>query len=388
MPVGAEPSADQLARLAIGGSAMLPALGAVGGNRLRLLVDEAQAIPELLAAIRGARQQVDVAMFSFVPSGAGRQVVDALAERAREGVRVNVQVDQVGSMVVPGLAGSKLVAELQAAGVNVSVNRRYSLSGGVGAIDHRKVYVIDGTTVFTGGMNLSGKYGGWHDLMVRADGPVAAQAGAQFLARWVDEGAPATDAQAAVVRRGALAPEQGAAGAALLVNRPGVDMQATDHLVASLGAARDRAWIVTPSLTDPEMVQAIIQTARRGVDTRVAVSGRESFIGVRALRALGATWYDSLLEAGVKVYEQPGMAHAKAAIIDGVASVGSLNMTSRALDADHESVLVSDDASFVQQLGAVFSADFARAQPVGTADANGAALRVGRALRRHLGLFY
>ena len=392
MPPGESHSNAALADLAVRPDAQLPLLAPATGNRLKLLVDEAQVLPEILSAVRGAKRQIDFSMFSLSDSGAGRELVDALVERSKAGVAVHVTLDQVGSMTMfPVGTTARMLDRLRDAGTQVAINPRITRDG-LQAVDHRKLLVVDGTTAFTGGVNFSAKFGKWHDIMVRIDGSAATQFGAHFLDRWMDMTGQASDGQKALI---AGAPTLGAGtagrgdarhGVAMLANKPDAALHASDHLLENLTAAKDRAWILTPTLSDPAVVQALTAAARRGVDVRVAVSGPEGWIGTRALRLIGATFYRELVDAGVKVFEQPGMSHAKASLVDGIASAGSLNTTRRAMLWDHELMLASDDAPFVKQIENLFDTDFERSTLVTPERANSLAMRAAELLRKTTGL--
>lgn len=396
MPTGITPPVQELTRLAGRPDASLPALAPISGNKVKLLVDEGEVLPDMLAAVRGAKQSVEFAMFSLSDTGAGREMADALVERSRAGVDVRVTLDQVGSMALPVGKTATMIERLEQAGVDVAINQRVTARG-LNAVDHRKLLVVDGTTAYTGGMNFSGKFGKWHDVMVRVDGPAARQFSAHFLDRWVDmAGQPVQGALALTapgeapsmpgVRGSGSAAAQAQAGVALLVNHPGRELHASEHLLENLQRANERAWIMTPTLSDPAVVDALKAAAARGVDTRVAVSGPEGWIGTRALGLIGSTFYRELVGAGVKVFEQPGMSHAKVSLVDDIASAGSLNMTRRAMLWDHELMLASDDRSFVGQVEQLFETDFAKSTQVTAERANAIGARAGEILRKSTGL--
>jgi len=392
MPTGVAPSIDELASLALRPDASLPRLASVNGNRVRLLVDEGLALPDMLGAVRGAKQTVDLAMFSLADTGAGKQFIDALIERAKAGVAVRVTIDQVGSMALPIGKTQVFIDRLRAAGVDIQVNDRVTRDG-LNAVDHRKILIIDGTTAYVGGMNLSSKFGKWHDVMARVDGPAVRQLSAHFVDRWVDLAGDAKAGARAITHPGGAptgpgtgAVDQARSGVGMLINTPGRELAASDHLLHNLSRARDRAWILTPTLTDPAVVQALKSAAQRGVDTRVAVSGPEGWIGTRALRLIGSTFYRELVRAGVQVYEQPGMSHAKVSLIDDVASVGSLNMTRRAMLWDHEIMLASDEPTFLGQIEQLFRTDLGKSTLVTHDQANALGARAGELIRVATGL--
>jgi len=395
MPTGAFVSPETTATLAAREGAMLPALAPTSGTRMQLLVDQGEVLPPLLDSVRGARSSIDFSMFSLADSGAGKEMVDALVDRARDGVRVRVTMDQVGSMLFPVGSAARMVDRLRESGAEVAVNKRLT-SEGVEPVDHRKLLVVDGATAYTGGMNLSSKFGKWHDVMVRLDGPAAAQLGAQFLDRWTDltvdvaRGTqPAASANEALWRTnpGSLvAVRQARDAVGLLVNDPRGELQASEHLMENLKRAKDRAWIMTPTLSDPGVVDALTRAAKRGVDVRVAVSGPEGWIGTRALGLIGSTFYGDLVGAGVKVYEQPGMSHAKVSLVDEIASAGSLNMTRRAMLWDHELMVASNARSFVHEVEHLFQHDMSVSTLVTAEHANRPVARIGAAVRRATGL--
>lgn len=393
LPKGVAIGDAELTELARRPDASLPLLAPVGGSKLRLLTDEGEVLPEMLDAVKGARQKIDFTMFSLSDSGAGKEMIDVLVDKAKTGLDVRVTVDQVGSAMFPVGAGRGMRERLEDAGISVAVNNR--IEGlKLNNVDHRKLLVVDDQVAFTGGMNLSKKFGKWHDVMVKVEGPGAARLGAHFLDRWTDlagpEAAAAADAKAGTSRTlpstKPPAVAQAGDGVALLANFPGREMHASDHLLENLTKADRRAWILTPTLSDPAVVKGLVEAAERGVDVRVAVSGPEGWIGTKALRVVGQTFYRELVNAGVKVYEQPGMSHAKVSLVDDVASVGSLNMTRRAMVWDHELMVASDEKSFVGQIENLFTTDFDKSALVTQEQANSAGARIGEAIRKGTGL--
>ena len=69
----------------------------MSGNRYRVLVNGDQIFPAMLAAIRGARKTINFETYIYWSGAIGKEFADALAERARAGVKVHVLLDWVGS---------------------------------------------------------------------------------------------------------------------------------------------------------------------------------------------------------------------------------------------------------------------------------------------------
>src|SRR5689334_8049572 len=68
----------------------------VDGNKVDVLLNGDQIFPAMLDAIRGAKQTIDFETYIYWSGDVGRQFTEALAERARAGVKVNVLLDWIG----------------------------------------------------------------------------------------------------------------------------------------------------------------------------------------------------------------------------------------------------------------------------------------------------
>src|SRR5690606_33179848 len=144
------------------------------------------------------------------------KVLDALGDRAREGIPVTVQIDGQGSGLTLRKADRvAMVQHLRAQGAEVIAKRftlgRRPLDDSRIAVDHRKIAEIDGVTSYAGGINMVDQWSSWHDGMMRIQGPASAQHGAVLAARWRDLGGTVTPERLAVLGRGLAAPVEDAA---------------------------------------------------------------------------------------------------------------------------------------------------------------------------------
>jgi cardiolipin synthase A/B len=355
---------------------------------LRLLVDVRPVMRELIPAIASAREVVDVALFSLQPDGGGRELADALIAKARQGVEVNVVLDATGSFQIPGTPFAGLVREMREAGVNVKVT--HPLKGGAANkyIDHRKMIVVDGKTAFIGGMNFAAMFEDWHDVMARAQGPVAAQAGALFLQRWADLGGHVTDVHRRATARAAGAHQARAGASAVMTNAPDRKHWAlTDHYVQSIRNARTRIWLVTPFIGERRMIRELQAAALRGVDVRVMTSGR-AIMNQPIIPLFTRSFYDELLASGVKVAEIPQVTHAKLLLVDGEATISSLNVSRRATKHDHEIGIASREPKFLRQVESLMSSNYARSKQFSSADLRSTAQRFVNGLTNLLDFEY
>lgn len=364
----------------------------VAGNNVQLLVDSPQMAPRLFEDVRNARTVVDVSMFSWFPNGTGEQLANLLISKAKAGVEVNVQVDTEGSVQIPGTSFYRMFQRMQDAGVNIRRNPwvRVDRSGvRMLPVDHRKLAVIDGNIAYLGGMNLSAGYDDWHDTMLRIQGPAAAVAGAEFVGRWSDLGGNLSRPHELALEANLDRPApDGNIGVKIIANTPGGDEAITDEFFNLAKTAQKRLWIETPFVGSPAMVQALAGAVQRGVDVRVAVPGFFTWKAGIPTAAVTRSFFADMLTAGVKLYEQPQMTHAKMILADDLATVGSFNLTERSSHDIYEIAAQISDAGFTNQLSGLFTRDFERSRVVDPAEARSLDNRFVAWVRRHTGAHF
>jgi cardiolipin synthase len=330
------------------------------GNRVALYHHGGPAFEAMLEAIRGARHHVHMQFFIVQPDDTGRRFLDALVGCAKRGVQVRFLYDSVGSW---HLSSALVRAVRQAGGQAASflpvfnpLNRfRINLR------NHRKLLIVDGTTGFTGGLNigdeylgLHSKFGYWRDTHLRVEGPGVNWLQRVFLEDWFF----ATDE---AVRGPAYFREQPVTGGTLLqVVHSGPDAEykaIRETYFAGVLRARKRLWIASPyCVPDAGLLDALVLAGRAGVDVR--------FLGLfrpdKWLPFLAARYYwAELLEAGVKVYQYArGMMHSKYVLVDGEwASIGTANMDNRSLHLNFEVNCLLYDPVAVAELEKAFLDD-------------------------------
>jgi cardiolipin synthase A/B len=179
----------------------------VTGNRVDLLRDGTEALPAMFAALRHARDSINLEFYTFddVRSG-GQTLGDVLIDRLRHGVAVAIIYDGFGSNATP----ASFTRRLAEAGASITVfNGNPAAPDGIDGLndrDHRKVMVIDGRIGFLGGVNFDHVYENppamgvagndprhayWRDTEVRVTGPVVADLQRDFFDTWRKQnGAP------------------------------------------------------------------------------------------------------------------------------------------------------------------------------------------------------
>ena len=130
----------------------------VAGNQLTLFVESGPMLGAMAADIRQAKTRVWVESYIFAGDAPGREIADALGERARAGLDVRLLYDALGSQGTP----PAIFAQLAAAGVRVHAFhslwyalRNWSFFEILNRRDHRKLLVVDDRVAYFGGMNIT-----------------------------------------------------------------------------------------------------------------------------------------------------------------------------------------------------------------------------------------
>ncbi len=337
------------------------------GNRHKALLNGDQIFPAMLAAIRGATTSITFETYIYWSGDIGAEFSAALAERARQGVKVHVLLDWVGS----AKAEQRLIDQMLGAGVQLHRFHppHWSHLGRMNNRTHRKLLVVDGRIAFTGGVGIAPQWTGhaqdpehWRDSHFEVEGPVVAQMQAVFIDNWIKVSGDVLHGPAYFP---ALAPA-GNGWSQMFSSSPsgGAESMQLMYLLAITAASRtidlSAAYFVPDTLT----AEALTAAMKRGVKLRIVVPGEH--IDSDLVRNASRSRWGPLLEAGALIAEYaPTMYHCKVLIVDGLlVSVGSTNFDNRSFRLNDEATLNILDADFAAQQTAVFEADLARARPV------------------------
>jgi cardiolipin synthase len=341
------------------------------GNKVTLLQDGAATYPAMFAAIRSARDHINLESYIIEDDEVGRQFSDLLLAQQARGVQVNVIYDSVGALNTP----KPFFERLKQGGIEVlEFNPINPLTAKgpwmINHRDHRKLLLVDGRIAFIGGINISSVYGSgsipsrshkaaantdeWRDTDLQIEGPVVSEFQKLFMQTWEKQRGrplapknyfPALKVQGKdIVRTIGSTPDD-----------PFSLMYLT--LISAIGNAEKQVHLTQAYFVpDPQLLQALVAAAGRGVDVKLILpSHSDSGLVFHAGRA----HYTELLQGGVKLYERVGgLLHAKTAVIDGVwSTVGSSNLDWRSfLDNDEIDAVVLGQ-EFAQKMEAMFAGD-------------------------------
>lgn len=327
-------------------------------HRIALHADGEVALQALLALLDSATSRIDIEIFILRDDAVGQQVAAALQRATARGGRVRVLLDGVGT-----LAGHRASAALlRDAGAELRwfapLRLRLHPQFGRGNLrNHRKLVLVDGHAMWTGGRNLAEEYFldgatsmAWRDLSVVIEGGIVADALAVFERDWAATfpGITPTATPAAVV------PAAGALAQLLPSGPDRRDDTAYALFLTAIHRADERVLLATPYFVpDVQLHTALLLACRRGVDVQLLLPARSNhrmadIARERSLRELAA--------AGAHIHLLPGMLHAKAIITDdALASCGSINFDGRSLFLNYELNLLFQDAEQVALLADWFA---------------------------------
>jgi cardiolipin synthase len=342
-----------------------PAL--VEGNRAETLLNGDEIFPAMLAAIRGAKKTITFETYIYWSGSIGKEFAEALSERARNGVKVHVLLDWIGTQKMDGA----LLDEMKKSGIEIQKYhpiRWYTLDR-INNRTHRKLLVTDGRIGFTGGVGIADDWTGnaqdeahWRDSHYRVTGPVVAQMQAAFVDNW-------TKVSGHVLNGDDYFPPLAPAGEHFgQVFKSSVDGGAESmhlmYLLSIAAAAKSIDLSMAYFVPDELALDALEAALKRGVKVRIILPGKHidsSFVR----RASRSTW-GRILRAGAQIHEyQPTMYHCKVFVVDGLwTSVGSTNFDSRSFRLNDEANLNIYDRAFAQRQIQDFEADLKRSRAV------------------------
>lgn len=348
-------------------------------NKLVLLQDGPATYKAMFAAMRAARDHINLETYIFGNDEVGRQFADLLLERQAAGIQVNLIYDSVGGLGTP----REFFERLSNAGIRVlEFNPVNPLAGNmkkwlINNRDHRKLLIIDGHIAFLGGINISKsyssspffrsrkKYGkpalGWRDTHLQIEGPAVARLQTLFLETWTKQRGeplakkkyfPRLDKQGAEIVR--------------IIGSSFSDPHSLIYLtlLSAIGNAEQRVYITNAYFVPaPKLVESLTDAAQRKVDVRLILPGHtDSWVVFHA----GRSHYTELLRANVRIYERRGaVMHAKTAVIDGVwSTIGSTNLDWRSILHNDELNGVMIGRSFAGQMEVMFDNDLAESREI------------------------
>ncbi|PRO66984.1 cardiolipin synthase [Alkalicoccus urumqiensis] len=317
---------------------------------------------QLIADIDAARDHIHLQYYIFRHDNLGKKLIRHLTQKAREGVKVRVLYDELGSRK---LRRRHFKALTEAGGevgvffpskvamINLRLNYR----------NHRKLTIIDGRTGYVGGFNVGDEYigssrrfGDWRDTHLRICGNAVDPMQTRFILDWNQ----ASKSRPIAYEARYFPMKQPAGNAAVQIVSSGPDSdweQIKNGYIKMITDARESVYIQTPYfIPDQSLLDALRIAALSGKDVRIMIPSMPDhpFIYWATLSHIG-----QLMNSGVSVYiYQKGFLHAKCVIADRrVSSVGTANIDLRSFRLNFEVNAFIYDHETSEKLAADFEQD-------------------------------
>jgi len=323
-------------------------------NTVKVFTDGTATFEALFEDIRKARHHIHLEYYIIRDDPLGRELVQILTEKAREGIEVRLLYDAMGMKIK-----KKGLAEFEAAGGRHAAffPRIFTLN----YRNHRKIAVIDGKVGFIGGYNVGDEYlgkgplGYWRDAALRIEGTGVLGLQTRFFMDWNY----AADTDLAYTRD--YFPEAEFSGhCPMQIVSSGPDNRYNpikEGYLKMVGSAKESVYIQTPYFIPDESVSDALRIAAlSGVDVRIMIPCKPDhpFVYWATYSFIG-----DLLDAGIKAYTYDnGFIHAKTIVVDGIAaSVGSANWDVRSFKLNFEANSFLYDEEIAGTLKRAFEED-------------------------------
>ncbi|MFC5713175.1 cardiolipin synthase [Thalassorhabdus alkalitolerans] len=332
------------------------------GNSVDIFLDGEEKFASLLKDIEQAKDHIHLQYYIFRNDGLGGQIIDALAKKAEEGVKVRVLYDDMGSRL---LTKKDFKAMTQAGGevgiffpsripfINLRLNYR----------NHRKLVIIDGEIGYVGGFNvgdeylgLSKKFGYWRDTHLKLKGEAVNAIQTRFILDWNQ----ASKSASINYQDRYFPPKKTAGDVAAQIVSSGPDSeweQIKNGYIKMIHSARKSIYIQTPYfIPDASLLDTLRIAALSGKDVSIMIPNKPDHPFVYWATY---SYIFEMLKAGARVFiYEKGFIHAKTLVVDGkVSSVGTANIDVRSFRLNFEVNAFLYNAQTSKELALAFEND-------------------------------
>lgn len=332
---------------------------ATAKNCITLVPKGEQAFQTVLRLIGNARHSICVGTFILGKDETGKAIVQALADKAAQGLKIYLLIDALGSMRI----SRAFLRPLLEAGGHVAFFMpmiHLPFRGRANLRNHRKMLICDNQTAAIGGMNLAREYmgpqdspGRWRDLLLTVQGPVVEYISRIFRLDWEFASKSPLECPSVADKKKMDVPEGSKINGHAQLVASGPDVR-TDSLrnaiLVEIFRAQRRIWIVTPYFVPDEfMLEALCIAVQRKVEVSIIIPKRSNH---RLADIVREGYLTRIQKAGGDLWlYEPRMLHAKAILVDdSIAIVGSANMDMRSMLLNYEIALCIYDSEVIGEL--------------------------------------
>lgn len=339
-------------------------------NKAEILVNGEEKFKLLLKDLKAAQSHIHMEYFIFVDDEMGRQVIDIICKKAKEGVDVRLIYDDVGSSIA-----TKVKRKLSESGVEHHAFMPVIFTRFTGKFnyrDHRKIVVIDGSVGYVGGINIEKKYDNtynnkvfWRDTHLRLEGDAVGSLQSTFLLNWDFVSNAKIDIKKVI--KNPLKETKNTTAVQIVASGPDTDWASImEAIFSAINSANEYIYITSPYLIpNAEILAALTTASRSGVEVKLIIpKDSDSW----AAKYATDSYIEQFLDSGIEVYRYcKGFVHAKTIVIDDcISSIGTANLDYRSFSINFEVNAMLYDTKISKQMKKIFMQDLKDSEIVDT----------------------
>lgn len=343
------------------------------GNDVQIYTNGKDKLEALKKDLLNAKKSINIEYYIFAKDQTGREIMDILCQKAKEGVDVKLIYDSIGSRHAPrrffkklekagGQVGEFFPPFMHIRLINMKLNYR----------NHRKIVVVDGCIGYTGGINIRDDHMGkdkklnpWRDTHIRIEGSGVYALQNIFLDDWrycKNDNTPPK----LYLENGYFPSPKICGNATIQVVSSGPDSQVKkieETFVKMITSAREKVYIQTPYFIPDDTFFSALRIAKRsGVDVRIMVP---KIPDKKTVYMATLSYLKEMSELGIKIYLYNGFLHSKAIIIDdNKLSIGTCNTDNRSFALNFENTAIIYSNELNAQYQEIFIEDMQNSQEV------------------------
>lgn len=344
------------------------------GNDIQIYCNGLEKMQALKEDIMNAKHSINLEYYIFDDDLTGKDFLNLLCQKAREGVEVKLIYDSIGSRKAPRRFFNKLkkaggqVAEffppfMHIRLINLKLNYR----------NHRKIAMIDGRIGYTGGINIRDDHMGldkklrpWRDTHIRIEGSGVYALQNIFLDDWryaKKENCKPIE----YIEKGYFPAPKICGDALVQVIASGPDssvQKIKEAYVKLITNAKKRVYIQTPYfIPDDVFFSALRIAVASGVDVRIMVPRKPD---KRTVYLATLSYLKEMADMGIRVFLYDGFLHSKTLMIDdNKVSIGTCNMDNRSFGLNFENTAIIYSKKINAQHSQIFEKDMTNSLEVG-----------------------
>lgn len=330
----------------------------VEGTSLQFFIHTQDVWDAMFTDCSNATVSIEFEQYILWDDQAGHRFLELFAAKAKEGVKIRLLLDRVGSRrSIPSAA----VEEIRANGGEV---RFYNSNGFLTTLllfrtfprDHCKTMLIDDAIVYIGSACMAAHMVSWRDTQVRLTGNLVRDVQRDFETVWGKLGKqlrnpPYQSDRSKLLRYASTQPK---------VRASPIYRELLSHIRKS----KHHVILVAPYFLPPwHLRRALKRAIGRGVKVTVML-GEHTDVPIADY--VSHSYFNQLLKDGMRVVLfGPDVLHVKYAVVDGAwATIGSTNMDYLSLIRNREANLIIREPSIVAKLERQFERDLEHCRDV------------------------